>query len=83
MLSAQVYATLLDMGASKDYARKALPLATASKMRMAGNTRSWLEMLAKRLGPTVHPEAKAVAKQVARELVGRFVGLFDDLGDEE
>jgi len=82
-LSAQVYATLLDMGAGKDYARKALPLATASKIRMAGNTRTWLEMLVKRLGPTVHPEAKAVAKQVARELVGRFVGLFDDLGDSE
>lgn len=82
-LSAQVYATLLDMGAGKDYARKALPLATASKIRMAGNSRAWFEMLVKRLGPTVHPEAKAVARQVAGELVSRFVGLFDDLGDEK
>lgn len=83
-LSEDVYGTILDMGASRDYARKALPLATASKMRMAGNSRVWFEMILKRLGPTVHPEAKAIAKQVAVELMGRFVGLFDGvLGGEE
>lgn len=83
-LSESVYETLLDMGAGKDYSRKALPLATASKMRMAGNSRVWFEMIVKRLGPTVHPEAKAIAKQVAVELMGRFVGLFDGvLGGEE
>jgi thymidylate synthase (FAD) len=67
---AMVYEAELGMGAPRDYARKALPLATASKMRMAGNLRAWYEMLPKRMGRTAHPEV--------RELAQRMSGILHD-----
>lgn len=81
-LSALVYEALLEMGAPRDYARKAFTLALASKMRMAGNFRTWREMLGKRLGKTVHPEAREIAEKVASELRDRVLGVFDEVGDE-
>jgi thymidylate synthase (FAD) len=69
-VSATVYEALLEMGAPRDYARKALPLATASRMRMAGNLRAWYEMLPKRMGRTAHPEV--------RELAQRMSGILHD-----
>lgn len=76
VVCAGVYMALLADGVPRDYARKALPLATASKMRMAGNSRAWAEMLAKRLGKTAHPEAREIARNVKAELKRRFSGLF-------
>lgn len=81
-LSALVYDALLAMGARRDYARKAFPLALASRMRMAGNLRTWLEMLPKRLSPAAHAEAREVAQMVARQLVERFAGVFDGIGGD-
>jgi thymidylate synthase (FAD) len=81
-LAVDVYDALLALGAPRDYARKALTLALASKMRMAGNLRTWLEMLPKRIGPTVHKEAKEVATKTLEILLSRFVGVFDALSDE-
>lgn len=66
---ADVYDALIAMGAPRDYARKALPLATASRMRMAGNLRTWFEMLPKRLGKEAHPEIRELACK-AREILG-------------
>lgn len=82
-LSALVYEALLEMGAPRDYARKAFVLALASKMRMAGNFRTWLEMLIKRLGKTAHPEAKEIARLVTFELRDRVLGVFDSLESRE
>lgn len=73
---ASVYEQLLDMGVPRDYARKALPLATASRMRMAGNLRTWFELLPKRLGATVHPEAREVARMVRDRLADVSRALF-------
>ena len=73
---AEVYETLIKMGAPRDYARKALPLATASKMRMAGNSRAWMEMITKRVTKAAHPEIREIACKVADELGKRFKGLF-------
>lgn len=73
---AEVYEILLDMGAPRDYARKALPLATASKMRMAGNSRAWMEMITKRVTKAAHPEIREIANRIADELGKRFKGLF-------
>jgi thymidylate synthase (FAD) len=75
--SATVYAAMLEMGASRDYARKALPLATASKMRMAGNLRTWLEMLPKRLSPAAHAEAREMASMMLKRLADKFAVVFD------
>lgn len=61
---ALVYETMLDMGAPRDYARKAFPLALASRMRMAGNFRMWLDMFPKRLSKAAHPEVRELIKMV-------------------
>lgn len=76
VVSAYTYETMLEIGAPRDYARKALLLATASRMRMAGNSRAWAEMLVKRLGRAVHPEFKEIARKIKNELIKRFSGLF-------
>lgn len=73
---AEAYDILLELGAPRDYARKVLPLATASKMRMAGNFRAWLEMLPKRLNPAAHPEAREMAGMMAEKLAGISKALF-------
>ena len=80
-VSADVYEGLLALGAPRDYARKALPLALASKMRMAGNLRCWLEMIPKRLNPAAHAEAREVAGKMLGILTKRFVGVFDGLSE--
>lgn len=71
-----VYEAMLEMGAPRDYARKALPLALASKMRMAGNLRSWFEMLPKRLAATAHPEVREVARMMADRLASVSMTIF-------
>lgn len=64
-VSATVYEAMLEIGAPRDYARKALPLATASRMRMAGNLRAWYEMLPKRTSRAAHPEVRELAKRIS------------------
>ncbi len=81
-LTVDVYDAILATGAPRDYARKAFTLALASKMRMGGNLRTWLEMLPKRLGPTVHPEAKEIAGKALGILLKNFVGVFDAIGED-
>lgn len=78
---ALAYDILLDLGAPRDYARKALTLATASRMRMAGNSRAWAEMIPKRLVKAAHPEIREVARKVRDELAKRFSGLFAGMRD--
>ena len=73
------YETMLEAGVPRDYARKCLPLATASKMRMAGNPRTWIEMLPKRLAKAAHPEIREVARKVRDELVNFSSTLFGGL----
>jgi thymidylate synthase (FAD) len=77
--SAREYEALIELGAPRDYARKVLPLCTASKMRMAGNIRTWLEMLPKRLSPAAHPEIREVAGTILERLTERFPGIFDGI----
>lgn len=79
-LCALVYEAELALGAPRDYARKALVLALASRMRMIGNLRAWLEMIPKRLNPAAHAEAREVAGMLLASLVGHFAGVFDHIG---
>jgi len=75
---ADVYETLLAMGAPRDYARKALTLALASRMRMAGNLRAWFEMLPKRLSKRAHPEIREIAGMVLGSMSDRFGKWVDE-----
>ena len=71
-----VYETMLELGAPRDYARKALVLALASKMRMAGNLRTWLEMIPKRLSLGAHAEAREIAGMMLGKLATVSSTLF-------
>lgn len=82
-LSALVYEVGLDAGVPRDYARKSLPLALASSMRMKGNFRMWYEMLPKRLGKTAHPEAREVAARIQDTLAERCPAVFDEVSPDE
>jgi thymidylate synthase (FAD) len=75
-VSATVYEALLEMGAPRDYARKALPLATASRMRMAGNLRAWFEMLPRRRGKAAHPEVRELAREISGILHDKVSGTI-------
>lgn len=69
---ADVYDAMIELGAPRDYARKAFTLALASKMRMAGNLRAWIEMVPKRLAKAAHPEIREIARNVFETLATRF-----------
>ena len=79
---ADEYEAMLALGVPRDYARKCLPLATASKMRMGGNLRAWMEMLPKRLGRTAHAEVREVSRNILGILKAHFVGVFDHVEEE-
>lgn len=76
---ASTYELMVRSGVPRDYARKCLPLATASRMRMGGNFRVWLEMLPKRLAPAAHPEVREVAEKALVFLKGISKALFGNL----
>lgn len=75
---ADEYEAMLALGVPRDYARKCLPLATASKMRMGGNLRTWFEMLPKRMDRAAHPEVREVASKVKGILSHVSAALFGD-----
>ena len=75
---ADEYEAMLALGVPRDYARKCLPLATASKMRMGGNLRAWMEMLPKRMDRAAHPEVREVASKVKGILSHVSATLFGD-----
>lgn len=76
--SARCYEDLLALGAPRDYARKALLLCTASKMRVAGNFRAWAEMIGKRIGKRVHPEFRSLATSFKEKLSEIVPPLLDE-----
>lgn len=79
---ASTYELMVRSGVPRDYARKALPLATASKMRMGGNFRMWMEMLPKRLDRAAHAEVREIASRMLCMLKSRFAGVFDHIEEK-
>jgi flavin-dependent thymidylate synthase len=73
---ADTYEAMIALGAPRDYARKAFTLALASKMRMAGNTRTWFEMLPKRLSKTAPAEIREIATEVLGHMKDRYGAWF-------
>lgn len=74
---ADTYCEMLDLGASRDYARKALVLALASNISMAGDLLCWLQMIPKRLVKAAHPEARDIARKMLGVLKSKFPVVFD------
>ena len=70
-LGARLYESWHNAGVTREYLRKFFTLALASRMRMAGNLRTWFEMIPKRLSKSAHPEIREVVGKVAEILLGR------------
>ena len=78
-LGARLYESWSNAGVTRDYLRKFLTLALASRMRMGGNLRAWLETIPKRISKHAHAEVREVARKVLAILKYRFVGVFEDI----
>lgn len=81
-LGARLYESWLNAGVSRDYLRKFFTIALASRMRMGGNFRMWMEMLPKRLNKAAHAEIREIASKVLAILKARFKGVFDHIEAE-
>ena len=83
-LGARLYESWLNAGVTRDYLRKFFTLALASRMRMGGNLRAWLEMIPKRISKHAHAEVREVVGMVLGILKRRFTGVFDGIeADDE
>lgn len=56
------YRRLLDMGVAREVARLVLPQATATRLYMTGNVRSWIHYIALRTKPDTQLEHREVAE---------------------
>jgi thymidylate synthase (FAD) len=62
--SRQLYEELLKLGVAKECAREVLPLATPTRLYMAGSVRSWLHYVDLRSGNGTQLEHQQIALQV-------------------
>lgn len=76
------YRELVKAGASKEQARRILPLSTKVNMVMSGNMRSMLHFLDLRLSADVQPETIDYAELVAEELASWCPIVFDYYDNE-
>jgi thymidylate synthase (FAD) len=63
-----LYEELLSAGVAKECAREVLPLATPTRLYMAGNVRSWLHYIELRSGNGTQLEHRQIALQVKQIL---------------
>jgi thymidylate synthase (FAD) len=62
------YQKLIAAGVARESARMVLPLATSTRLYMAGTIRSWLHYLAVRLEEHAQKEHRIIANQIANTL---------------
>lgn len=63
--SFDVYRMLVIEGVAREQARAVLPVAMMTKVRVGGNLRNWLQLLALRIEPHAQAEAVEVARGIA------------------
>ena len=66
------FQALLDIGVSREQARRKLPIGMMTKFYMTGNLRNWSHFLKLRLDSHAQEEAQIVARQVRDILVDKF-----------
>ena len=66
--SERLYKEMLGAGVAKECARDVLPLATPSRLYMAGSVRSWIHYVLLRIGNGTQKEHQEIAKLCMKEL---------------
>jgi thymidylate synthase (FAD) len=68
----KAYQDLLDVGVSREQARRKLPISLMTKFYMSGNLRNWSHFLKLRLDSHAQEEAQIVAQQVKDIILNKF-----------
>ena len=75
-----LYQSMLDMGIAKECARFVLPLATPTRLYMAGSCRSWITYIALREKSGTQKEHMDIAKECKKIFVEQFPTCAEALG---
>ena len=78
-----LYQSMLDMGIAKESARFVLPLATPTRLYMAGSCRSWITYIALREKNGTQKEHMDIAKECKKIFAERFPICTEALGGVE
>ncbi len=70
-----LYREMVSSGVAKECAREVLPLATPTRMYMAGSLRSFLHYIELRTGNGTQLEHKAIAEQVKEIFINQFPAI--------
>ena len=78
-----LYQSMLDMGVAKECARFVLPLATPTRLYMAGSCRSWITYIALREKNGTQKEHMDIAKECKKIFAEQFPICTEALGGVE
>jgi len=78
-----LYQSMLDMGIAKESARFVLPLATPTRLYMAGSCRSWITYIALREKNGTQKEHMDIAKECKKIFAEQFPTCAEALGGVE
>jgi thymidylate synthase (FAD) len=76
----EAYCSALDSGVAKEQARMLLPLATPTRLYMAGSVRSWIHYLHLRTQEDTQKEHRDIALAVQRIFIQQFPCTSEALG---
>lgn len=76
----RAYEKLIDLGIAKECARMVLPQATATKLYMTGNLRSWIHLVGLREDSHAQKEAQEIALSIKKVLIDTFPITSNALG---
>lgn len=76
------YQEALDRGVSREQARMLLPLATTTRMYMAGSIRSWIHYCQVRCTPETQEEHRVIALKIRDTLADQLPNIAQALGWE-
>jgi len=78
-----LYQSMLDMGIAKECCRFVLPLATPTRLYMAGSCRSWITYIALREKSGTQKEHMDIAKERKKIFAEQFPVCAEALGGVE
>jgi len=78
-----LYQSMLDMGIAKECCRFVLPLATPTRLYMAGSCRSWITYIALREKSGTQKEHMDIAKECKKIFAEQFPVCAEALGGVE
>lgn len=77
--AALAYEHLIGCGVKPEIARAVLPLCTATRIVVSGNTTAWRHFFELRCSRQAHPQIRELANNLLNDLKQRIPVLFDDI----